>query len=209
MKHVLVIVLALGLTLSAKAQSFHGKKISEDGAIPATELATKIGDQKEVKTKVEGTVQEVCKMKGCWMTVKTAEGKTMRVTFKDYGFFVPKDIAGKQVVFEGLAQTTVTPVSELRNNRLIIVISPVEVNTSTGLFLLIPKLYATAVNVGEFALNIQLFCLHLPINDYLYSRRDYNPIQCGWFSSTSPCTAIAPVPFPYACYQIGVAHCLR
>lgn len=115
MKQVLIMLLAVGLTLTAKAQSFHGKKISEDGAIPATELAAKIGDQKEVKTKVEGTVQEVCKMKGCWMTVKTADGKTMRVTFKDYGFFVPKDIAGKQVVFEGVAQTTVTPVDELRH----------------------------------------------------------------------------------------------
>lgn len=115
MKQVLIMLLAVGLTITAKAQSFHGKKISEDGAIPATELAAKIGEKKELTTKVEGTVQEVCKMKGCWMTVKTADGKTMRVTFKDYGFFVPKDIAGKQVVFEGVAQTTVTPVDELRH----------------------------------------------------------------------------------------------
>lgn len=115
MKQVLILLLAVGLTMTAKAQSFHGKKITEEGAIPATELAAKMGDKKELTTKVEGTVDEVCKMKGCWMTVKTADGKTMRVTFKDYGFFVPKDIAGKQVVFEGLAQTTVTPVAELRH----------------------------------------------------------------------------------------------
>lgn len=115
MKHVLVLVLALGLTITAKAQSYHGKKITEDGAIPATELAAKLGDQKELTTKVEGTVDKVCKVKGCWMTVKTTDGKTMRVTFKDYGFFVPKDIAGKQVVFEGVAQTSVTTVDELRD----------------------------------------------------------------------------------------------
>lgn len=115
MKQVLILLLAVGLTMTAKAQSFHGKKITEEGAIAATELAAKMGDKKEMTTKVEGTVQDVCKMKGCWMTVKTADGKTMRVTFKDYGFFVPKDIAGKQVVFEGLAQTTVTPVAELRH----------------------------------------------------------------------------------------------
>ncbi len=39
----------------------------------------------------------------------------MRVTFKDYGFFVPKDIAGKTVVVEGVAQKKTTPVSELRH----------------------------------------------------------------------------------------------
>nr|WP_293834182.1 DUF4920 domain-containing protein [uncultured Arsenicibacter sp.] len=115
MKHILVLVVALGLTLTAKAQSYHGKKITDDSAVAATELAAKMGEKKELTTKVEGTVDQVCKVKGCWMTVKTADGKTMRVTFKDYGFFVPKDIAGKQVVFEGVAQTTTTSVAELRH----------------------------------------------------------------------------------------------
>lgn len=95
--------------------SYHGKKITERGAIPASQLATKMGDKSEMPAKVEGTVESVCKMKGCWMKVKTNDGQTMRVTFKDYGFFVPKDIVGKTVVVEGTAETTTTPVADLRH----------------------------------------------------------------------------------------------
>ncbi|TAE33963.1 MAG: DUF4920 domain-containing protein [Cytophagales bacterium] len=115
MKYTLIFALVLGLAAGASAQSSHGKKITEDGAVPAPELVAKLGDKSEMSTKIVGTVESVCKVKGCWMKVKTADGQTMRVTFKDYGFFVPKDIAGKQVVFEGVAKQTTTPVSELKH----------------------------------------------------------------------------------------------
>ena len=36
------------------------------------------------------------------MKVETADGSLMRVTFKDYGFFVPMDIGGKEIVMEGV-----------------------------------------------------------------------------------------------------------
>lgn len=99
----------------AQGVSYHGKKITEKGAIPATELSTQMGTKEKMPAKVEGTVESVCQMKGCWMKVKTGDGQTMRVTFKDYGFFVPKDIVGKTVVVQGTAETTVTPVDELRH----------------------------------------------------------------------------------------------
>jgi uncharacterized protein DUF4920 len=50
---------------------------------------------------VKGRVAEVCKMKGCWM-VLTDDRNTVRITFKDYAFFVPRDLAGKTVVAEGV-----------------------------------------------------------------------------------------------------------
>jgi len=65
--------------------------------------------------KVTGVVESVCKAAGCWMKVKTSDGQTMRVTFKDYGFFVPKDIAGKTVVFEGIAKVKITSVAMLKH----------------------------------------------------------------------------------------------
>ena len=49
---------------------------------------------------VEGEVEKVCQMKGCWLTLKT-DNEAMRVIFKDYGFSVPKDIAGKKVKLQG------------------------------------------------------------------------------------------------------------
>ena len=118
MKNVLIAALIFGASFGAFAQnnvSYHGKKISEKGALPATQLATRMADKDKMSAKVEGTVESVCKMKGCWMKVKTGDGQTMRVTFKDYGFFVPKDIVGKTVVVEGTAETTTTPVDELRH----------------------------------------------------------------------------------------------
>lgn len=118
MKKALLTLLVMSTSLGVFAQheiSYHGKKITEKGAIPATQLATKMGSKDKLPAKVEGTVESVCKMKGCWMKVKTGDGQTMRVTFKDYGFFVPKDIVGKTVVVEGTAETTVTPVDELRH----------------------------------------------------------------------------------------------
>jgi hypothetical protein len=118
MKNLLLIGLLITLSSAVFAQqsvSYHGKKITEKGAIPATQLTAKMGDKDKMPAKVEGTVESVCKVKGCWMKVKTGEGQTMRVTFKDYGFFVPKDIVGKTVVVEGTAETTTTPVDELRH----------------------------------------------------------------------------------------------
>ncbi len=50
------------------------------------------------------------------MTIASGNGgEEMMVKFKDYGFFVPKDIAGRKVVMEGYAFREVTPVDELRH----------------------------------------------------------------------------------------------
>jgi len=112
---LLVAFTAVTIGFAQDNASYHGKKITADNAIPATELAAKMGRKKEMNAKVEGKVESVCKMSGCWMKVKTADGQDMRVTFRDYGFFVPKDIIGKDVVFEGTAKTTTTSVAELRH----------------------------------------------------------------------------------------------
>lgn len=50
--------------------------------------------------KVEGEIRDVCQNKGCWLVVTDGE-HVMRVTFKAYSFFVPKDAVGKRVVLEG------------------------------------------------------------------------------------------------------------
>jgi hypothetical protein len=43
------------------------------------------------------------------------DGEEMRVTFKDYGFFVPLDAAGKTVIMEGKAYYDTTSVDMLRH----------------------------------------------------------------------------------------------
>lgn len=96
----------------------YGEAVSEREAITTSELAQqyknlKIGDTLSVK--FTGAIEKVCQKKGCWMTFPLNETQTVMVRFKDYGFFVPKDAAGRQVVIEGKAFVKETPVDELRH----------------------------------------------------------------------------------------------
>lgn len=55
--------------------------------------------------KTTGTVARACAKKGCWMELQTASGdKGMRVSFKDYAFFVPLDSQGARAVVEGVVE---------------------------------------------------------------------------------------------------------
>lgn len=56
-----------------------------------------------VSTQIKGTISEVCQAKGCWMKVHLTDENEVFVRFKDYGFFVPTDSAGKEVVMNGQA----------------------------------------------------------------------------------------------------------
>ena len=68
-----------------------------------------------ISTTLRGTVDAVCQAKGCWMTVDAGADQEMMVKFKDYGFFMPKDISGREVIMHGIAFYEVTPVDELRH----------------------------------------------------------------------------------------------
>lgn len=116
MKNLFITILFLSLTSISFGQKFDafGKKIKPSGSSEAAALKGKTEfDAKAVK--IEGEVESVCQAAGCWMKIKTADGQTMRVTFKDYGFFVPKDIAGKKVIFEGIPAVKTTSVAELQH----------------------------------------------------------------------------------------------
>lgn len=54
---------------------------------------------------VEGEVRRACSRKGCWMELAEStsnEARGARVTFKDYGFFVPTNSAGAHAKLEGV-----------------------------------------------------------------------------------------------------------
>ncbi len=56
-----------------------------------------------IEAKITATINSVCQAKGCWMQLDLGEDKEVMVRFKDYGFFIPKDAAGKEVVVRGKA----------------------------------------------------------------------------------------------------------
>ncbi len=64
---------------------------------------------------VRGFVTAACQVKGCWMAFRTESGSTLRVTFKDYGFFVPKDIAGQTVVAQGKIEVVERSVADQKH----------------------------------------------------------------------------------------------
>lgn len=79
-----------------------GKAITNRGTVDIKTLINEISDQSQT-FKVKGTIGAVCQMRGCWITLKNDRNVNIRVTFKDYGFFVPKDVSGEEVIIEGTA----------------------------------------------------------------------------------------------------------
>jgi hypothetical protein len=67
--------------------------------------------------KVTGKVSGVCQKKGCWMTLTTGEpeAQSVRISFKDYGFFVPKDCLGKTATVEGHFSVKTISVAEAQH----------------------------------------------------------------------------------------------
>jgi hypothetical protein len=108
-------------TQAAAPQAGSGWTLTRGEALkgaPAVKLADLLAKPQAHSGKtvlVEGQVRKACERKGCWMELATAQdakGPGVRVTFKDYGFFVPLDSAGSQARVEGVVQ-----VAELSEDR--------------------------------------------------------------------------------------------
>lgn len=94
---------------------YFGEEISDQGISTLHQLVTILDSKGEFSGKVMGEIKEVCAMKGCWMTIELPNGENMRVTFKDYGFFVPKNSHGFPAIIEGVATRKVTDVATLKH----------------------------------------------------------------------------------------------
>ncbi len=97
-------------------QSF-GDKITDEDALSNSEITEKFADLKTgdtINVKFTTKVKEVCQKKGCWMNVEMGEEQAM-VRFKDYGFFMPKDIAGQDVILAGKAYVEEMSVEDQRH----------------------------------------------------------------------------------------------
>lgn len=95
--------------------AYFGQNITEDGAVEASTIIDQLVGKDSVRTKVSGEIQKVCQVKGCWMTMKVNDSQSMHVSFKDYEFFVPKDIDGKETIIEGYAFMETMSVDDLRH----------------------------------------------------------------------------------------------
>ena len=102
--------------VNAESIDRYGDSISTDGAMDMAAFATAAVDKDSLDATLNCEIITSCTKKGCWMDVKMADGTPMKVTFKDYGFFVPTaGLEGKKAVVKGHAVKEVTDVAALRH----------------------------------------------------------------------------------------------
>ena len=97
------------------AYGIFGEEIGPEGAIDAKEMMAMLEGQDSLQVKVQGTINEVCQKKGCWMAVDMGNDEEMLVLFKDYGFFVPMDADGRTATMEGWVKVEEQSVEWLRH----------------------------------------------------------------------------------------------
>jgi hypothetical protein len=92
----------------------YGAGTNAEGDLVSADLLSSRMQKDKYLGKVTGKVVEVCQEKGCWMKLQKSDGASLMVKFKDYKFFMPKDIVGKEVVLEGQAVVKDVTVEQLK-----------------------------------------------------------------------------------------------
>jgi hypothetical protein len=95
-----------------------GNEFSAENLLTPRQMQVRYNTLKEgdtAKLSFKARVDSVCQSKGCWMVLDLENGQEVMVKFKDYSFFVPKDIAGDIVIVHGKAFVSETSVEEQRH----------------------------------------------------------------------------------------------
>lgn len=104
-------------TATAPGAGKYGAPLSSAEAIAAKTVIADPLKWNDKDIKLTGRVSGVCQKKGCWMTLTSGEPEapSVRISFKDYGFFVPKDCMGKAATVEGHFVVKTIPVAEAQH----------------------------------------------------------------------------------------------
>ena len=95
----------------AAAKAF-GAPISPGPAFALADVLASPERFRDQAITVEGHVRSACTRRGCWMEVAQGADPKLpgcRVTFKDYGFFVPTDSAGTSAKVQGTLGVNTLP----------------------------------------------------------------------------------------------------
>jgi len=95
-------LLALALATQAHAVvKSYGAKITDKSTLTLSQAVSAHERYADQQITVAAKVEQVCQKKGCWMVLEGAEGKSVRVLFANYGFFVDKDLKGATIRAQG------------------------------------------------------------------------------------------------------------
>lgn len=106
------LVLCSTATLATAEQ--YGAPIQAKSPLSLQAAIKQLDDKPKADVLIESKVDAVCVVKGCWMAL-TDTGGDVRVTFKDYGFFVPSSIIGKTVLVEGTLEKVVMSLEDTKH----------------------------------------------------------------------------------------------
>lgn len=123
MKKILLMAMAIVLLMAFKNAdqtdyTVFGEKFTPKKVLSTADMTKKYKSMKQgdtLKLQFKGKVKEVCKKKGCWMSIALPGEKESFVRFKDYGFFVPKNADGSEAIVNGKAYLDVVSVAELKH----------------------------------------------------------------------------------------------
>ena len=115
MKKYLSIIIILSISILKGQTLAFGEDISKYQIDENIKVQSLYDSESKFNTKFKASVTDVCQVKGCWMKLDIGNDREVMVNFKDYGFFVPKDIVGKNVLVKGEAFKRTISISELKH----------------------------------------------------------------------------------------------
>jgi hypothetical protein len=115
---ITLILLSASAGLASDEVIKRGAAITPDATpVPLAKVLESPEQYSKTAVVVDGVISQACTRKGCWMELVPEAGKSgVRVTFKDYGFFVPLDAKGMAARAEGV--TTVKTLSKKEADHL-------------------------------------------------------------------------------------------
>jgi hypothetical protein len=114
MKRIYILFLIFTVSINAQKLKF-GDDIANEKITINSKIETLYKSKEKFNTSFKAKVKDVCQMKGCWIKLDIGNNNEVMVSFKDYAFFVPKDIKGKDVMVSGEAYTRTIPIKELKH----------------------------------------------------------------------------------------------
>lgn len=93
-----------GLGVGAESDTAaYGKPLGEAQVVRVAQLLDEPDRYLDQRVKVEGLVDDICPMKGCWIDILETQSKqTIRFKVQDDVVVFPAEARGKQVVAEGI-----------------------------------------------------------------------------------------------------------
>lgn len=121
MKNIIILLsfLAISIVSQAQTNTTYGEAFENTDAITmsqAIQTLEKASEAGVTDVKLTGVIVNTCAKKGCWMNMTDETGNEVRVTFKDYGFFVPTSgVENANVTVMGIFKKETTDLATLKH----------------------------------------------------------------------------------------------